>query len=115
MAEAVLKLASSHLPSPAARAAAMTVIVPDSWKGRRAEHRLTGQLTEVECRAEGALFHIAGADGQAITLTAKKPNEIELRNSPSVSQGFSCGPQKNVNVTVEYSADNDLISLEFIR
>jgi Flp pilus assembly protein TadD len=114
MAEAVLKLVSSQPAAPAARTGG-AVIVPESWKARHPDHRLSGRLTEVECRPEGALFHIAGTDGTTVILTAKRPNEIELRNSPAVNQGFSCGPQKNVNVTVEYSADNDLITLEFIR
>lgn len=101
-------------PGPRRAGSGVNVVIPESWKGRKPDHRLTGKLVLVECRPEGVRFHVEGESAKVV-LTATHPNDIELRNFPSASREFPCGPQKNLPVIAEYSNDNDLIALEFIR
>ena len=115
MAEAALSLAAAPLANPAARAGGgVNVVVPESWKGRKPDHRMQGKLVEVECRPDGVRFHIEG-DSEKVVLTASQPNDIELRNFPAANKEFRCGAQKDLRVVAEYSSDNDLISLELLR
>jgi tetratricopeptide (TPR) repeat protein len=107
--------AALNLTSRDSRAAIIkkpAVVTPERWKPRQADHRLSGKLVLVECGEDGPRLHIEGTS-EKVVLTAKRPTEIELRNAPSASLEFSCGPQ-NKSVIAGYTEDHDLVTLEFV-
>lgn len=115
MARAAVKLAGAEPPAPRPARKAAGVVVPGSWKPRKADYRLQGVLTEVECGPNGVRFHVEGAPARkTVVLLATRPNDIELKNAPGASREFSCGTQVRVPVIVEYTAGDDLVSVEFL-
>jgi len=118
MAQAALQLAGSGTVEPAPRKPA--VVVPDTWKPRGGDTRISGVLEQIDCFGLSARFHIR-SNGAAVALWVARPGDVLLRTVSAITFEFSCGPQRPRKVTVDYVARPDaarktageIVALEF--
>lgn len=65
--------------------------------------RVDGTLKEIDCAGDITRFALTTAGG-ALTLLMRDPSRVQLRNAPGGSFEFTCGPQAESRITVEYAA-----------
>ena len=53
----------------------------------------------------GAAHNIAGSNGMSLSI--RDPASVQLKSSDSAAVNFTCGPQKNTRVIVEYNPKED--------
>jgi len=84
------------------------------WDGPRPDASLTGKLLRVDCKPNGAMTLLIGADLKtAKALSVKDPGKIVVTGNGAVD--LSCGPQRSPRtVTAEYQkASNEVSTLTF--
>jgi hypothetical protein len=67
---------------------------------------LRGTLQEIECLGKEARITILAASTR-VSLLIRDPDRVELKNSDASTVNFTCGPQKNTRVIVEYRPKDD--------
>ncbi len=114
MAEAALRLTDNSRDAKAPGAPdGRGVITPKSWESPHGDGRVEGALLAVDCLGSGARLHVR-AEHRDLTLTVSDPNRVQLKNAPSATAQFTCGPQSGVRVAVEYfSATGEVTAIEF--
>ena len=68
-------------------------------------------LEHVECGEGGIKVKLQSADAP-LTLAVPDPSRVQIRNAGGVEFEFTCGPQQNRKVLVEYTATGVLRGLE---
>ena len=65
-----------------------------------------GVLQEIDCIGNQALLtNFVGSNGMSLFI--RDPASVQLASSDSATINFTCGPQKNARVIVEYSPKED--------
>jgi len=68
--------------------------------------RVLGALTRVDCRDEEAVLHLV-VQGKPLALVINDPEMVRIVGRAGGKVEFSCGPQKNVAVSVGYEPKKD--------
>ena len=74
--------------------------------------RTEGMLKEIQCDDQAIHVAVTTAAG-TLALTLPDPSRVQLRNIPAVSFEFTCGPQADRKVAVEYNQAGLLRGIEF--
>lgn len=98
MARAALRLTQT----PASAAPASSVIVPDSWRNREGDARVSGVLERIDCIGKQARLHLR-VNGKPAAFWIEDPGAVLLKNQSSITFEFRCGVQKPIPVEVEYT------------
>lgn len=97
--------------------ATVTDIAPARLPSRIREPRksVTGDLRDVACQGKQARLTVVDAAGSKSVLLINDPNSVEIRNAEGVTHEFTCGPQKNTRVTIEFADPAIVRTIEFIK
>jgi tetratricopeptide (TPR) repeat protein len=100
MARAALRLTGQAAP-PTAQASQPAVVTPQSWVAPKGDATVAGVLRRIDCFGASARLFIQ-TPGRHVALMITNPGEVLLRSASAVTFQFTCGPQKPVQVEVEY-------------
>jgi tetratricopeptide (TPR) repeat protein len=90
------RTAESDVPNP--------VRTPASWTQPKGDTRVEGLLERVDCDGAAARIHVRSAAGVRVLYVAD-PGRVLLNDATSLTEEFSCGPQKSPRpVEVEFLA-----------